>query len=109
MACRHAVLPNSPGFKSRRINTCKRVSKQTTSAPPESHSYKKHGGEGTSSKFSLSSSPVARTAPSQLTCPASLTLFCSGACALFRLAEDPISFLFNRFPPLLQKHGGWSS
>jgi len=46
MACRRAVLPNSPGFKSRRINTCKRISKQTTSTPPESHSYKKHGGRG---------------------------------------------------------------
>src|SRR5713226_4866929 len=77
---------------------------------PQNHILTKNmGGGGTSSKFSLSSSPVARTAPSQLTCPASLTLFCSGACALFRLAEDPISFLFNRFPPLLQKHGGWSS
>ncbi len=51
MACRRAVLPNSPGFKSRRINTCKRISKQTTSTPPESHSYKNMGGGGTSSKF----------------------------------------------------------
>src|SRR6266481_8113187 len=27
-----------------RINTCERISKQMTSTPPESHSYKKHGG-----------------------------------------------------------------